>query len=179
MRNGRSEVRLGVGAVIEVDLVLREAGLADGLSVVRLLAGAGWRMVRGREGIVSRSGGRINVASGLTQIQMQKAQETLDLMGLQRTPNFFGGASDRRWMNRREAWDLAEQQKQTLTQIDTPTIRQMIVDMAKFRGYWSVWMTVFASNANMRSRLINGFTGSASNCFDASMNPVKRPGGAL
>lgn len=125
------------------------------------------------------SGGRINVASGLTQIQTQKAQETLDLMGLQRTPNFSGGASDRRWMNRREAWDLAEQQKQTLTQIDTPTIRQMIVDMAKFRGYWSVWMTVFASNANMRSRLINGFTGSASNCFDASMNPVKRPGGAL
>lgn len=125
------------------------------------------------------AGGRINLASGLTQAQMKKAQETLDLMGLQRTPSFSGGASDRRWMNRREAWDLAEQQKQTLTQINTPTIRQMIVELAKFRGYWSVWMTVFANDADMRRRLIDGFDGSASNCFDPSANPVPRPGGVL
>lgn len=125
------------------------------------------------------TGGLINVASGLTPQETQKAQETLDLMGLQKTPTFSGRASDRRWMNRREAWDLAEQQRQTLTQIDTPTIRQMIVDLARFRGYWSVWMTVFASDPDMRRRLINGFIGSAINCFDPSTNPVPRPGGVL
>ena len=34
-----------------------------------------------------------------------------------------------------------------------------IIDLAKSRGYWSVWYTVFEGYANVRQRLITDFPG--------------------
>ncbi|MCW7555679.1 hypothetical protein NX722_24235 [Endozoicomonas gorgoniicola] len=47
------------------------------------------------------------------------------------------------------------------------------------REPWSIWMTVFADDADMLNRLIQALPGAAQNCFDANGQPVTRPGGQL
>lgn len=107
----------------------------------------------------------------------KKAQNTIRLLGLDKTPLNDPRASDRRWNNRRETWDIAQRSRARLLTCNTVEMRAQIVDSATGRGYWSVWMTVFQDDPDMRQRLINSFDGTCAACFDAVGTPVAREGG--
>lgn len=122
-------------------------------------------------------GGLIEPAPELDNDLRLKAQKTIELTGLHKQPLNNPTASDRRWRNRREAWDIAQRSKQNLAQCNTSLMKDQIIDTAEAKGYWSVWMTVFEDNPDMKRRLIGAFPGTCSECFDSEGNPVARPGG--
>ncbi len=115
----------------------------------------------------------------------RKAHNTIKLFGLDKTPSIDPDdkhrdkASDCRWNDRREAWDKALRAKNRLAKIDNIEMREQIVDTAVDKGYWSIWMTVFEDDPDIRRRLIEAFPGTCKDCFDANQGykPVKRQGG--
>jgi len=109
---------------------------------------------------------RVNPAL-IRQVQ-QQAQALLELVGVHRIPKIDPKLSDRRWMNRQEAWRLAIEARDDLQKEDTAIHRKRILQLAQAKGYWSVWMTVFANDPQMLFELINGFPGTSSACFDAN-----------
>lgn len=123
--------------------------------------------------------GIVRPAAGLTAGQTQVAQRTLKLTGLDKKPTNDPKASDRRWMHRRDAWGRAETARASLAANDSEAMRQCIVAQATALGFWSIWMTVFAADMDMRRRFITAFVGIPADCFNAQMQPVHRPGGAL
>ncbi|WP_439146102.1 HNH endonuclease [Vibrio sp.] len=123
-------------------------------------------------------GGIVAVADGLTPAQSSIATETMSLVGLDRKVN-TAKASDRRWINRREAWDKATRAYGRLEQLNHELMRQQIVENAVSDGYWSVWMTVFEDDTDMRQRFIDAVPGTANDCFDVHAAPISRPGGQI
>ncbi len=108
------------------------------------------------------------------------AEETLRLTGLDREPSHPDfSRKDRRWLKRREAWGIALLSYTNLQQSATEEMRRQVVITALGTGFWSVWMTVFADDADMKRRFIASFVGTATDCFDAQMKPVPRPGGRI
>jgi hypothetical protein len=101
----------------------------------------------------------IRAADGLTEQEMQRAEKTLGLTGLDKYPPKKTSASDRRWIKRQDAWGIAERAKKRLRDNPTEAMRDQIADTAKLGDYWSVWMTVFADDADMRRRLVSAFVG--------------------
>jgi hypothetical protein len=120
------------------------------------------------------------VADGLTSPQRDMAESTLQLTGLDREPGHPKlRKDDRRWVIRNEVWGIARDSFDNLQKKDCEEMRQEIVKNAQGRGFWSVWMTVFAKDRDMIRRFIASFKGTAKDCFNAKMNPVPRPGGQL
>ncbi|BBL57947.1 hypothetical protein MKFW12EY_15600 [Methylomonas koyamae] len=93
----------------------------------------------------------------------------------QQTPS----SKDKRWLHRQQAWQNASKRKSQLAVFDSEERRAEIVEMALQRGFWSVWMTVFQDDADMRRRLIEAFPGTAKACFDKNTQPIQRPGGQI
>lgn len=129
--------------------------------------------------LIYEVGGIISPHPDLTPDEQERAQRTIRLVGLDKTPLNDPEAKDRRWNNRREAWDMAQRARRRLATQDTEHLREQIVDNAQAKGYWSIWMTVFADDPDMRQRLIAAFPGTASACFDDSYFAVARHGGRL
>ncbi len=119
-------------------------------------------------------GGSVGSQPGPHQVL---ADRLIALVGLGRMPD-MADASDRRWLNRREAWDMAVRAKDRLRRCDSEEMRQQIVETAHANGFWSVWMTVFEDDADIRQRLLAAFPGTCCECFDAvDRSPVARAGG--
>ena len=129
--------------------------------------------------LVYEVGGIIRPHPDLTPEEQDRAQRTIRLVGLNKTPLNDPEAKDRRWNNRREAWDQAQRAHRRLTRQDTAHMREQIIDTAVSNGYWSIWMTVFADDADMRRRLIAAYPGTATACFDDHGLVIARPGGRL
>jgi hypothetical protein len=123
--------------------------------------------------------GVVRPAPSLTAGQQVVAERTIKLTGLDKKPTNDPKASDRRWMHRLEAWGRAESARDCLAHHDNEAMRKNIVAQATSLGFWSIWMTVFAADVDMRRRLITAFVGTPMNCFDAQTQPVQRPGGSL
>ena len=119
-------------------------------------------------------------AASLTPIQRARVQKTIELVSLDRRPG-HPHYSDRdvRWRKREEVRRIAEISLANLDKNDTPHMRTQIVIAAKGHGFWSVWMTVFRNDADILRRLIEAFSGTAKDCFDANGLPVDRPGGTI
>lgn len=113
-----------------------------------------------------REGGIVTFNPKISAESKKRIEATIELVGLDKTPEDGGAESDRRWKNRREAWDIAAMAKHDLATDDTPLLRKWIVKNAVSKGYWSVWMTIFHDDADMRSRLIQAFVGTGADCFD-------------
>ncbi|WDE06874.1 HNH endonuclease [Thalassomonas viridans] len=124
--------------------------------------------------------GRVKPAEGLSSELKRKAEAMIALTGLAVTPD-RQTASDRRWLNRQEAWREAVAAKEDLLESDTPAMRRQIIRTARAKGYWSIWMTIFHDDIDMLTRLIQqeNFAGTAQGCFDASAEPIARPGGQI
>ncbi len=122
----------------------------------------------------------LQVALSLNLAQQKIAQDTLELTGLDRErghPKF--SKKDRRCDKRNEAWGKAERAKSNLQTTPTDSMREQIIDTATSTGFWSIWMTVFQDDSDMRDRLINAFTGTSRVCFDTNTQPIQRVGGRL
>ncbi len=99
-----------------------------------------------------------------------RARATADTVGLFRRPGPDGGltaqqierATDRRYQERAEAWRMAEDARADLAKADSPELRRWILVSAREKGFWSVWMTVFADDDAMRDALNKMFPGTAS-----------------
>lgn len=116
----------------------------------------------------------------LTYAHQQIGCETLGLTGLDREPSHpLLTKKDRRWIKRNEAWRKAETAKSNLDQQPTDLMRQQIIDTATSTGFWSVWMTVFQNDANMRRLLIEAFPNTCPSCFDTDTRPIQRPDGQI
>lgn len=125
--------------------------------------------------------GLIEVASDLPADVDVLADATLQMVGLDRSPETDGVSADLRWGGRLNTWNIASRQATSLANNDTPALRDCIIELAKQSGYWSVWMTVFADDREIRKRLIAEFRGTANNCFNADAETIttQRPGGKL
>lgn len=117
------------------------------------------------------------IAIGLNLALRPIAGRTLALTGLDRFPGHPRYSDrDRRWLKRREAWGVALNARRNLALNDTPQMRENIVQTVLARGFWSVWFQVFHDDEDMRTRLIDWFPGTATDCFDANSQPAQRPG---
>jgi uncharacterized protein (TIGR02646 family) len=128
--------------------------------------------------------GLVEPAAALTPPEQTKAQATIKLTGLDKDPgnpdpDRRPTDADRRWTRRFEIWQMAQGNKKRLEQADSVQLRQTIVENATARGMFSIWMSVFADDPDMRTRLIAGFIGTAPDCFDAAGNAVRCPRGCL
>lgn len=124
-------------------------------------------------------GGRVRVSRELAAELRSRAQATVTLTGLDKTPLNDPKAADRRWQNRRETWDMATHVLERLHAKDSLEFRETIVNLAKAKGYWSVWMTVFADDKDMVRRFIERFQGTYRDCFNAEYKPIPRTAGGI
>jgi hypothetical protein len=111
-----------------------------------------------------KDGGIVEASPGLDQ---ERAERTIKLVGLDAIPTpaeQAKEASDRRWNNRREAWEVATMSRNRLAQFDGPVMREQIIECIV--GYWSIWMTVFKDDSDMLNRIINKIPGTEVKCFD-------------
>lgn len=114
-------------------------------------------------------------------ISIQGAQELLNLTGIGKIPQ-ANQASDNRWEHRRITWNIAIRYKTKYLSKNTPAsqneVIESIVDLARERGNWSVWFTVFKGIDNVRKALldVNNFPGTAVGCFDPNNHyePIER-----
>ena len=121
------------------------------------------------------------VATSLNDAQQQIAQNTLELTGLNREPEPTNrqNVKDPRWKARKDVWEIAKRHKEYLSQQPTEITRNLIIENAISRGFWSVWMTVFEDYTDMRRRLIEAFQGTCKECFDLDTQPVQRTDGKI
>nr|CRH07181.1 Conserved protein of unknown function [Candidatus Magnetococcus massalia] len=125
--------------------------------------------------------GRIKAAKRLNAAQIEIANRTLQLTGLDRVPGHSKlSPKDKRYKNRKEVWGIAHEAKKDLSTSDIPILRKQIIQLALASGFFSIWMTVFADNPEMRNALIDAFPGTrGSGCFDDNGAVIPRPGGDL
>ena len=81
-----------------------------------------------------------------------------ELVGLERRPGRGPRATDLRWRKRREAWEVARVARQRYR---GNRDADLVMDLAKAHGFWSVWMTVFAEPSAVCDRLRQVFPGTA------------------
>jgi 5-methylcytosine-specific restriction endonuclease McrA len=107
--------------------------------------------------------GVVEVAGGADP----KAEATALLVGLCKRPGHGLTAdqilrgSDRRWEKRREAWQEAVEALKDLAKADSPAVRRLILQSARSRGFFSVWLTVFRNDRTMVADLCASFPGTA------------------
>ncbi|MEK8017384.1 MAG: HNH endonuclease [Candidatus Parabeggiatoa sp.] len=127
---------------------------------------------------VYQRGGLVSVNKALKSFAQNKAQRTLELTGLNKI-GVNSTISDRRWMSRRDTWNIAQRARQNLLKNNTPEMREQIVETTLARGFWSIWMTVFQDDVDMLNRFIQVFPGTCCQCFNQQGQAVHRQGGAL
>jgi hypothetical protein len=122
------------------------------------------------------------LVSNLPRKDQLRAKDTLTLTGLDREPghNDFSDR-DRRWIKRCEAWGKALRARDRLHKRPNSHMREQILDTATSTGFFSIWMTVFQGDIDMRKLFLKAFPGTSGigECFDSNTNPLPRPGGAI
>ena len=132
---------------------------------------------------LSYTSGFVEVRQGLSAKSRTQATNTIELVGLERHPGQPAAKRprkrDKRYMDREEAWKLATLKREALEKADTVQLREAIADLAKFQGFFSVWMDVFINDEDMRRRIVDAYVGTAADCFDKHWVAISRPGGHL
>ncbi len=123
-------------------------------------------------------GGVIKVNPGLNAPQTDCAQNTLNLMGLEKRED-NDRKKDQRWFFRKRAWRKATDALKRLKRNDCESMREQIVDTAIAQGFWSVWMTVFKDEHDMLKEFIKNFPGTCKECFDKNGSPIQRKDGIV
>lgn len=112
------------------------------------------------------STGKVEVNTTLltTTADRTKAKNLLQLTGLDRLPGHNSlSDKDKRWQDRMHTWELAEKylKKFQAGKADEETI----TDLAKTRGGWSIWMSVFANEPTVTTELVTSFNGTQRKYF--------------
>ena len=119
-------------------------------------------------------GGTVRVNPALVSAEERnRAQNLIELVGLDEK-HFFSQRTSEKWNDRRKEWDKAMEIKKDLEQNDSEAAREMIVKMID--GYFSIWMTVFSDNPDMRQRILRHFEhfGTAMECFEEVDELIER-----
>ncbi len=119
----------------------------------------------------------ISVALGLGPLT-PLAEATRKMTGFHKTPgspNPPDSPKDHRWEFRDAQWVLAERYRAKMAaEPANLSLREAAADLAAGNGFWSVWRTVFAGDADMLRRLNEAFAGTAP-CFDpTTLQPSTR-----
>lgn len=130
-----------------------------------------------------RAGGLVEAKTTLPTDQRAKAENLINLVGLDRHPGQPADKKpaerDKRYMDRELVWKLATSKREALARNNNEDFRVAIADIAKAEGFFSIWMSVFHDDADMRRRFVLALKGTAEDCFDASWKCVARPGGQI
>jgi uncharacterized protein (TIGR02646 family) len=117
--------------------------------------------------------GKIEPAPGLSDSVRSMARATLALTGLDKRISDARDENGRliaidRVAQRMEAWLVAEEARIDVNAAPgNDAVRRGAIRTAQGYGFFSIWMTVFANDPDMRNRLIDAFDGTrASGCFD-------------
>ena len=120
--------------------------------------------------------GRVKVNDNIPALSQVRAQNLLNLANLQRYPGKDNPTSpkDFRWAHRIEAWTLASRYKERY--LNGAITEDDIICLAKLKGQWSIWFTVFKGIDSVRARLISDFPGTCASCFDENnhFEPIER-----
>ncbi len=127
-------------------------------------------------------GGFVRLAPDLDAENQERARGLMNLIGLDRH-----GAGDwprpakrdRRWEDREKIWALACNTRANVCALNTTEARALAGVTAVGMGFFSVWLTVFYDDPDVKSELIRRFPGTSAECFDGMGNPIPRPGGRL
>lgn len=121
--------------------------------------------------------GTVAVNPNLDEPTRQKAQNMLDLVGLQKYPD-TPSDSDRRWKNRKDAYlkvnailDLYERAAQKGAEEEFVSAIEIL---APETGFFSIWIKVFNSYPKVKKAIVESFTGTAVNAFDGNLNAIRR-----
>lgn len=129
-------------------------------------------------------GGLVESNPALNPAIRAKADALIMLTGLDKDPGNPSPArrpteADKRWLKRQEAWQKAALCKEILATQDTPGTRELIVEVAKGKGMFSIYWMQFSHDADMRKRFREAFVGTAYTCFDPNEDVQPRPGGQV
>lgn len=105
----------------------------------------------------------------------EKTKNLIELVGLDRSPNHQEYKSgDDRHKIRRAVYEQAEKCLKILE--NNPEAMELILDLAKAKGHFSIWFQVFRDYPNFRLALIQTFAGTHKDSFDSSHNyePIYR-----
>lgn len=130
--------------------------------------------------------GLITTSKNLNQSQSKNANELLGLVGLDKPMQVFLDENDKqvaldRVAQRMEVWGIALEAKSDVDgSPGISAVRRGAVRTAQGHGFFSIWMTVFASDNDMCNLLIKAFSGTLdSGCFDPatsqSITPAPNP----
>ena len=120
-------------------------------------------------------GALIGPSSGITDsADRRRVQNTISLVGLDRIAGNVKMASDRRWLNREHTWGVANKSLANLNCNDTPELRDTISELAKARGFYSVWYTVFQHDRDMLERFYKKYSGTCRQCFDTEYRCIEK-----
>lgn len=130
-----------------------------------------------------KQGGLVEAQNALGAELRQKAENLIDLVGLDRhpgqPPEKRPTGRDLRYMDREEVWKLAVLKREALARNNNEDFRTAVADIAKAEGFFSVWMSVFEDDPDMRRRFVSALDGTAPSCFDGNWKPISRPGGKI
>lgn len=127
--------------------------------------------------------GKVAAAASLTPASAAHATATLALVGLDKRGSGITDENGKlvaidRVAQRMEAWALAQEAKRDVdANPGVPAVRALAIKLAAGTGFFSVWMTVFAGDADIRNRLIDAFHGTRqSGCFEPGTTTPVSPG---
>lgn len=126
--------------------------------------------------------GTVKSLPGLPAATKARADRLLALVGLDKPIAVYTDENGKqvqldRVAQRMEVWGIAQ------TALDdvnanpgNAAVRRQVVSAAVGHGFFSIWMTVFAGDADMRNRLIDAFAGTrGSGCFAATNTALVAP----
>jgi len=125
------------------------------------------------------NGGLIVIKKGLTNREYKRIEEYIKMVGLDRCKEYSNVSSkDDRWIYRKRTYDIAVRQLGKYEQNPRYDLENMMI-IAKGKGFFSVWYTVFRNHPKVLRLLIHNFgtsagTGTQRNHFDRNYNPIKR-----
>lgn len=107
--------------------------------------------------LVYRESGEVFVNSTLSASNQNKAQALIDLVKLNR--DIGEKSRDYRTRLRRNAWTLATKQRGNYEKNPSPEMLNNLVELARQRGFFSIWHTVFQDHPKVQAALRAGFAG--------------------
>ncbi|MEJ6475288.1 HNH endonuclease [Pseudoalteromonas piscicida] len=132
-----------------------------------------------------QSEGKVMPATGFGDGLDAKIKNTWLMFGFNRHPDstepeFSTPTSkDRRWIHRKQEWELANRNKLKLLRNDSVDLRELLIEIATSRGMFSIWYTVFADDIDFKGRLVRSFKNTDITSFDDDFDLLPRRAGQI
>lgn len=60
---------------------------------------------------------------------------------------------------------IAITSRDDLEEMGSENLKRAVIELALAHGHFSIWMSVFSEDVEMRKRFVNAFPGTATDCF--------------